>query len=66
MSARTLDPEGEWIVRSHVGWGGERIIVYKGVETSPNRHVLKTLKGDLRGKAQREQYLLAVDFGSYY
>ena len=24
-----------WIMRSHVGWGGERNILYKGVETSP-------------------------------
>ena len=24
-----------WIVRSHVGWGGERNILYKGVENSP-------------------------------
>ena len=23
------------IVRSHIGWGGERNTVYKGVETSP-------------------------------
>ena len=24
-----------WIVRSHIGWGGERNILYKGVEISP-------------------------------
>ena len=24
-----------WIVRSHISWGGERSIFYKGVETSP-------------------------------
>ena len=27
--------KGRWIVRSHIGWGGERNILYKGVETSP-------------------------------
>ena len=27
--------EGEWIVMSHVGWGGEQTILYKGVETFP-------------------------------
>ena len=32
---RTLSPEGGWIVRSHIGWRGERSILYKGVETSP-------------------------------
>ena len=26
---------GGWIVRSHIGWRGERNISYKGVETSP-------------------------------
>ena len=52
MPARTLGPKGGWIVRSHIGWKGERNILYKGVETS-------------RGKAQRGQYLLAVDLGCY-
>ena len=33
--ARTLGLEGGWIVRSHIGWTGERIILYKGVETFP-------------------------------
>ena len=35
VPARTLGPERGWIVRSHIGWGGERNILYKGVETSP-------------------------------
>ena len=30
---KTLGPQVEWIVRSHIGCRGERIIVYKGVET---------------------------------
>ena len=34
VPARTLGPEEGWIVRSHIGWGGERNIFYKGVETS--------------------------------
>ena len=29
------------------------------------RHVLKTLRGSLKGKAQREQYLLAVGLSCY-
>ena len=27
--------ERGWIVRSHIGWGGELNTLYKGVETSP-------------------------------
>ena len=27
--------QGEWIVRSHIGWRGERRIPYKGVQISP-------------------------------
>ena len=27
--------QGEWIVSFHISWTGERIIPYKGVETSP-------------------------------
>ena len=30
----TRSPRG-WIVRSHIGWRGERSIPYKGVETLP-------------------------------
>ena len=33
--ADMLGLKGGWIVRSHVGWGGERNIVCKGVDTSP-------------------------------
>ena len=33
--ARTLGPQREWIVRSHISWRGERSIPYEGVETSP-------------------------------
>ena len=35
VPARTLGPEGGWSVRSYIDWGGERNILYKGVETSP-------------------------------
>ena len=30
-----IGPQMGWIVRSHIGWGGEQIILFKGVETSP-------------------------------
>ena len=39
MPTRTLGPEGGWIMRSYVGWGGEQNILHKG------RRILKTLKG---------------------
>ena len=35
VPVRILGPQGRWIVRSHIGWRGERNIPYKGVETSP-------------------------------
>ena len=60
MSARTLGPEGGWIMRSHNGWGGER-----NTFTLPNRRVLKTLRGNPKGKVQRGQYLLVVGLGHY-
>ena len=50
---------------TYIGWGGERSTLYKGVETSPYRRVLKTLKGSPKRKAQREQYLLAMGLGRY-
>ena len=33
------------VVRSYVGWGGERSIVYKGVETSLWHMCFKNLEG---------------------
>ena len=37
MPARTLDPKGGgggYILMFQIGWGGERNLLYKGVETS--------------------------------
>ena len=45
MPMRTLGLEGEWIVRSHIGWGGERNTLYKGVETFPSQTRFKNLEG---------------------
>jgi len=37
-------------MRSHINWGGERNILYKGVETSPQQTCFKNLEG----KPERE------------
>ena len=50
---------------SHIGWEGEQNTIYKGVETFPWQTRFKALTGNLKGKAQREQYLLAVGLGRY-
>ena len=47
-------------MRSDIGWGGERNIFYKGVETYPQQTRFKNLEGKLNRKAQRRQYLLAA------
>ena len=65
MLARTLGPKRGWIMMSHIGWGGEQTTIYKGVETFPYQTRFKALRGSPEGKAQREQYLLAVDLGRY-
>ena len=38
VPARTLGPEGGWIVMSHIGWGGEQNTEWK---PSPSKRVLK-------------------------
>ena len=63
VAARTLGLEEGWIVRSHIGWGGERSILYKVWKPLPSRCILKTFRENPKGKAQREQYLLAVSLG---
>ena len=35
VPARTLGPKGGWIVRSHIGWGGEERNILYNVKTSP-------------------------------
>ena len=65
MLARTLDPEGGWIVRSHVGWGGERNTLYKGVESSPKQTPFKNRKGKPKKESPKRTNLLAVDLGCY-
>ena len=34
-ASKDANPQGGWIVRSHVGWRGEQNISYKDVETFP-------------------------------
>ena len=34
-ASEDVGPPRGWIVRSHIGWRGERNIPYKGVETYP-------------------------------
>ena len=46
VAVRTLGPEGGWIVRSYISWGGERNTLYKGVETSPSQTCFKNLEGN--------------------
>ena len=52
---------------SHIGWGGEQTTVYKVWKPSPIPYQtrFKALRGSPKGKAQRGQYLLAVDLGRY-
>ena len=50
---------------SQVGWGEEQTTFYKGVEPFPNQTRFKALRGSVKGKAQRGQYLLAMDLGRY-
>ena len=56
---------GKHIEIFHIGWGGERKTLYKGVETFPYQTCFKALRGNPKGKAQRGQYLLAVGLGRY-
>ena len=44
-------PQRGWIMRSHIGWGGNRNILYKGVKTSSSETPFKTLRGIPKKKA---------------
>ena len=43
VPTKMLGPKGVDLGRSHIGWGGERNIVYKDVKLFPSRRVLRTL-----------------------
>ena len=40
-ASKSVKSTREWIVRSHIREREERNIPYKGVESLPNRHILK-------------------------
>ena len=63
VSARTLGPIEEWIVRFHIGWREEWSI--KSVKYLPSRHVLKLWGWRWYVTVQNEQYLLAVGLSCY-
>ena len=45
-ASKDVEPRrGWWIVRSNIGWGGERTIIYKDVEIISNKCILKILRG---------------------
>ena len=44
VPARMLSPYRGWIVRYHIGWGGERKILYKMWKTLPSKCILKTVR----------------------
>ena len=43
-ASKDAGPRREWLVRSHIGWGGERNILYKSVETFPYQTHFKALR----------------------
>ena len=47
VPARTLSFQEGWIVRSLIGWRGERSILYKDVEISPQQMCFKNLEEKL-------------------
>ena len=63
VSARTLGPIEEWIVRFHIGWKEEWSI--KSVKHLPSRYVLKLWGWRWYVTVQNEQYLLAVGLSCY-
>ena len=48
--AKASSFEKTLVVRSHIGWRGERNIIYKGVETSPSQTCFKPC-----GEARKEK-----------
>ena len=58
-------PQRGWIVRSHIGWGGDEAFFIRVWKPLLSRRVLKTLKGSPKGKGQEGQYLLAVGLSCY-
>ena len=66
MSAKTLNPEGRWIVRSHIGWGeGERNIHYKRVKTSPQQTRFQNLEGKLERESPKRTISISGGLDCY-
>ena len=52
-----------WIVKSHIGWGGERNILYKGVETSFLKAYFKNLEGKLKRESSKRTIFAGGELG---
>ena len=52
-------------MKFHIGWRGNEAFLVRVWKPLPNRRVLKTLRESPKGKAQRDQYVLAVGLGRY-
>ena len=62
---RTLAPKGGGLCDAILAGKGNKACLIRMWKPLPNRCVLKILRGSLKEKAQRRQYLLAVDLGCY-
>ena len=62
MLQMILELDTRQCASEHVGLLKEWIVM-RAWKPFLNRHVLKTLTGSSKGKAQREQYLLAAGLG---
>ena len=63
MPTRTLGLEWGWNVRSHIGWRGERNILYKGVGTSPYQTRFKNLEGKPERESPKRTISTSSGFG---
>ena len=53
-----VGPKGGWIVRSHIGSGGEQNIFTRVLRPFPRRDILKTLRGSVKGKTKEDNICL--------
>ena len=64
-ASENTGPRRGWIVRFHIGWGGERNILYMSVETSPQQTRFKNLEGKLERKNPKKTISAIGGLGRY-
>ena len=64
-ASKDVGPQRRWIVKSHIGWRGERSISYKGVKVFSYQTRFKNFEGKPKKKSPKRTISVSGSLGRY-